>query len=37
MGLCTWGALGAAQAGLPITKGPKTKGENGKGGKGGRL
>ena len=32
-----WGGLGAAQAGLPITKGPQTQGENGKGGKKGRL
>lgn len=35
--ICSWGALGAAQAGLPITKGPQTGGENGKGGKSGRL
>lgn len=35
--LLSWGALGSAQAGLPITKGPQTKGENGKGGKKGRL
>eukprot|EP00892_Ulva_mutabilis_P012256 jgi/Ulvmu1/9402/UM051_0030.1 len=35
--LLTWGALGSAQAGLPITKGPQTKGENGAGGKAGRL
>ena len=35
--IITWGALGSAQAGLPITKGPQTGGENGKGGKSGRL
>lgn len=35
--LLTWGALGSAQAGLPITKGPQTQGENGKGGKQGRM
>ena len=35
--LCTWGGLASRQIGLPITKGPQTKGENGKGGKKGRL
>lgn len=31
-GITTWGALGAKDIDLPITKGPQTAGENGKGG-----
>eukprot|EP01023_Acetabularia_acetabulum_P045229 TRINITY_DN4579_c0_g1_i4.p4 TRINITY_DN4579_c0_g1~~TRINITY_DN4579_c0_g1_i4.p4 ORF type:complete len:139 (+),score=34.52 TRINITY_DN4579_c0_g1_i4:179-595(+) len=35
--LLVWGGKGSKDVSLPIAKGPQTQGENGKGGKAGRL